>query len=101
MERIQGDNEGIINRMINQSSIVPPLAEMKKEFKQSKRYARMVRKLPAILKHEEQFRHDMSIKRLNNSKTSLSNYKKGSVTSRSSSQQMNFIEKELTAKADA
>ena len=40
-----------MNRMINKTSIVPPLKEMKKDFKQNKRYARMVRKLPTILKH--------------------------------------------------
>lgn len=37
--------------MLNQTSMVPSLTEMKKDFKQSKRYAKLVRKLPSILKN--------------------------------------------------
>ena len=37
---------------------------MKRDFKQNKRYGRMVRKLPAILKHEEEFKRQMSSRRL-------------------------------------
>jgi hypothetical protein len=49
--RIRADNFGMISRMINQASVIPTLQEMKRDFKQNKRYAKMVRKLPSILKH--------------------------------------------------
>lgn len=50
-ERIRNDNCGIITRMLNQTAVVPSVASMKRDFKQSRRYEKLVRKLPAILKH--------------------------------------------------
>ncbi len=38
---------------------------MKKDFKKNKRYSRLVRKLPAILKKEEKFRRELSSGNLN------------------------------------
>jgi hypothetical protein len=71
-QRIRGENTGIISRMVQRQSAVPSLGELKKDFKQSKRYGKMVRKLPSILKHEEQFKRDLSAsRRLHESKTSL------------------------------
>lgn len=58
----------------------------------------MVRKLPAIMKHEEQYRRDLSIKRLTDSKTSLRTSRNGSMTERATTQQVNHIEGELIHK---
>lgn len=54
----------MLSRMIQKQSVVPPLSDMKKDFKQSKRYSKMVRKLPNILKHEETVKRDLSSRRL-------------------------------------
>ncbi len=70
--RIRADNFGMVTRMLHQNSMVPSLINMKAEYKQNKRYAKMVRKLPSILKHEEEFRRDLSSRKLTDSKASLS-----------------------------
>ncbi len=56
--------------MINQEGQIPSLKQMKHDFKQNKRYSKMVRKLPSIIEHEKKFRQDLSMRRLT-SKTSL------------------------------
>ena len=91
-ERIRNDNFGIINRMLNQTSMVPSLSTMKKEFKQNKRYAKLVRKLPSILKNEEKIKKDLSMNRLNISKASLSLSRRNLGSERASTQMMNHIE---------
>lgn len=50
--------------MLNQTAVVPSLASMKRDFKQSRRYEKLVRKLPAILKHEKTMRRDFSMHRI-------------------------------------
>jgi hypothetical protein len=61
----------MINRLVNRTSFVPTLQEMRRDFSQSKRYAKMVRKLPTILKHEEKFKSDLSLRKLSESRPSL------------------------------
>lgn len=63
-ERIRNDNCGIITRMLNQTAVVPSVVKMKRDFKQSRRYEKLVRKLPAILKHEKTMRRDFSMHRI-------------------------------------
>ena len=81
-------------RMIHQQSMVPTLSTMKSDFKQNKRYAKMVRKLPAILKHEEQFRRDMSSRRLlSDSRGSFSSSRREkSLGNRGATEEMRHIE---------
>jgi hypothetical protein len=71
-DRVRQENSGMINRLVNRTSDVPTLVQMKRDFSQSKRYGKMVRKLPAILKHEEEFKRDLSLRRLNESRPSVS-----------------------------
>lgn len=73
----------MINRLINRTSEVPPLHQMKRDFSMNKRYGKMVRKLPAIMKYEEQFKRDLSLKRLQESRHELKSSRK-----KLSSQQM-------------
>ena len=90
----------MLSRMIQKQSVVPHLSEMKKDFKQSKRYSNMVRKLPNILKFEETVRRNLSSRRMHDSKTSLRSSRKRSIGRRSSSninEGVEHIEKELTA----
>ena len=68
---------------------------MKKEYRQSKKYGRMVRKLPTILKHEEQFRRELSGRRMGDSRTSLQSSRRGSLGG--DSREVGSIEKELVA----
>lgn len=63
-ERIRNDNCGIITRMLNQTAVVPSVVSMKRDFKRSRRYEKLVRKLPAILKHEKTMRRDFSMHRI-------------------------------------
>jgi hypothetical protein len=98
VERIRNDNYGIINRMINQTSMVPSLSSMKKEFKQNKRYGKLVRKLPTILKHESKMRRDLSMNRMNTSKASLTSSSQNIISERASTQMMTHIENTLIQK---
>lgn len=50
--------------MLNQTAVVPALSAMKRDFKQNRRYGKLVRKLPAILKHEQTMRRDFSMHRI-------------------------------------
>lgn len=103
--RIKQENCQLYARMMQQRSAVPALQQLKKEFKQSKRYSKMVRKLPAILKHEEGFRKELSgmqSYREQNSKTSLRTSRKESKAERSSvnlpGRPASQLQKELTNK---
>ena len=73
---------------------------MKKEFKQNKRYGNMVRKLPSILKHEDDFKRQLSSKRLTDSKLSYRSGKSSrsrdrSLGERSATEQIRSIENTL------
>lgn len=86
-ERIRNDNCGIITRMLNQTAVVPSLSSMKRDFKQSRRYCKLVRKLPAILKHEQTMRRDFSMHRI-----SQTGSRRNLTSERASTQMMAHIE---------
>jgi hypothetical protein len=50
--------------MLNQTAVVPSLSSMKKDYKQSRRYNKLVRKLPSIMKHQQTISRDFSMHRL-------------------------------------
>jgi hypothetical protein len=88
VERIRNDNCGIINRMLNQTAVVPSLSSMKRDFKQSRRYCNLVRKLPAILKHEQTMRRDFSMHRI----SQAASRRQLTTSQRASTQMMTRIE---------
>jgi hypothetical protein len=83
-DRIRNDNSAIINRILNKTSLVPSYSEMQRDFKQNKRYGKMVRKLPAIIKYEDKIRQDFSMSRLHESRGSVTQSRKKLTTGRKS-----------------
>lgn len=63
-DRIKNDNYGIINRLLSKTSMVPTHLQMKEDYKKSKKYAKMVRKLPSISRYEEHARQELSLQQL-------------------------------------
>jgi hypothetical protein len=80
-DRIKNDNYGIINRLLSKTSMVPSHLQMREDYKKSKRYAKMVRKLPSISRYEEHARQELSLQQLpkntiNSSRQRTSSHKK-------------------------
>lgn len=63
-DRIKNDNYGIINRLLSKTSMVPSHLQMREDYKKSKKYAKMVRKLPSISRYEEHARQELSLQQL-------------------------------------
>lgn len=63
-DRIKNDNYAIINRLLSKTSLVPSHLQMREEYKKSKKYAKLVRKLPSISRYEEHARQELSLQQL-------------------------------------
>lgn len=63
-DRIKNDNCGIINRLLSKTSIVASHLQMREDYKKSKRYANLVRKLPSISRYEEHAKQELSLQQL-------------------------------------
>lgn len=50
----------MVLRMDQTGPGIPSLQDLKKEYKQSRRYGKNLRKLPTIMKHEEEFKKLLS-----------------------------------------